>query len=56
MTRDLDELAKAMYIAFAAGDRDTVERLLADDFEFHSPPDLQLDRAGCAIATCHGQS
>ena len=46
MTRDLDELAKAMYIAFAAGDRDTVERLLADDFEFHSPPDPQLDRAG----------
>ena len=35
-----------MYAAFAAGDRESVERLLADDFTFHSPPDPELDRAG----------
>ena len=40
------EAAREMYRAFAAGDRDTVERLLSDDFTFSSPPDPQLDRAG----------
>ncbi len=35
-----------MYRAFAAGDRDPVEELLADDFSFSSPPDPLLDRAG----------
>jgi ketosteroid isomerase-like protein len=40
------DLAKAVYEAFAAGDRNAVERLLADDFEFHAPPDPHLDRAG----------
>jgi ketosteroid isomerase-like protein len=40
------ELAKQVYEAFAAGDRDAIERLLSDDFEFHAPPDPQLDRAG----------
>jgi ketosteroid isomerase-like protein len=39
-------LAKAVYEAFAAGDRDAIERLLADDFRFHAPPDPDLDRAG----------
>ena len=39
-------LAREMYEAFAAGDRETVERLLAEDFTFHSPPDPELDRAG----------
>jgi ketosteroid isomerase-like protein len=39
-------LAREMYEAFAAGYRDTAERLLADDFAFHSPPDPALDRAG----------
>lgn len=35
-----------MYRAFAAGDRPTVERLLADDFTFSSPLDVGLDRDG----------
>jgi ketosteroid isomerase-like protein len=40
------QLAKQVYEAFAAGDRDAIESLLADDFEFHAPPDPRLDRAG----------
>jgi ketosteroid isomerase-like protein len=40
------ERAKAVYAAFAAGDRDAIENLLAEDFSFHAPPDPQLDRAG----------
>ena len=43
---DQVEAARELYRAFAAGDRDTVERLLSDDFTFSSPPDPQLDRAG----------
>ena len=43
---DRKQLAREVYEAFAAGDRDAVERLLADDFAFHSPPDPELDRAG----------
>jgi ketosteroid isomerase-like protein len=35
-----------VYEAFAAGDRDAIEELLADDLAFHSPPDPDLDRAG----------
>jgi ketosteroid isomerase-like protein len=38
--------ARELYRAFAAGDRDTVERLLSDDFAFSSPVDVGLDRAG----------
>ena len=38
--------AKRMYAAFAAGDRATVEDLLAPDFRFSSPPDPDLDRDG----------
>jgi hypothetical protein len=49
-----------MYTAFAAGDRNTVERLLADDFTFHAPPDPNLDRAGyferCWPGAGQGQS
>ena len=44
--RDRRQLARAVYEAFAAADRDAIERLLADDFEFHAPPDPNLDRAG----------
>jgi ketosteroid isomerase-like protein len=40
------ELARQVYEAFAAGDRDAIERLLTDDFAFHAPPDPELDRAG----------
>ncbi len=46
MNADRKQLAREMYEAFAAGDRETIERLLAPDFAFHSPPDPQLDRQG----------
>jgi ketosteroid isomerase-like protein len=46
LATDRSELARAMYRAFAAADRRAVERLLADDFTFSSPPDPSLDRAG----------
>jgi ketosteroid isomerase-like protein len=42
---DNAEIARAMYRAFAAKDRATVEQLLADDFHFTSPLDNRLDRA-----------
>ena len=38
--------ARELYLAFAAGDRGTVERLLSEDFTFSSPVDVGLDRAG----------
>jgi ketosteroid isomerase-like protein len=40
------QLARAVYGAFASGDRQALEDLVADDFSFHAPPDPQLDRAG----------
>jgi SnoaL-like domain len=40
------QLARELYEAFAAGDRDHVELLLTDDFRFSSPVDPDLDRAG----------
>ena len=40
------QLAQDLYLAFAAGDRDVVEGILADDFTFSSPVDVELDRAG----------
>jgi ketosteroid isomerase-like protein len=40
------QLARHLYLAFAAGDRDAVEELLAEDFTFFSPYDVGLDRAG----------
>jgi ketosteroid isomerase-like protein len=43
---DLKKLAQDAFLAFAAGDRDRIEELLADDFAFHAPPDPQLDRDG----------
>jgi len=43
---DRVELAQSLYRAFAGGDRDAVERLLAPGFRFHSPPDPELDRDG----------
>ena len=43
---DRAELARSVYRAFAAGDRDRIEQLLAPDFEFFSPPDPGLDRDG----------
>lgn len=38
--------AQDMYRAFAAGDREFVERTLSEDFTFSSPVDVGLDRAG----------
>jgi hypothetical protein len=38
--------ARELYLAFAAGDRDRVERILAEGFTFSSPVDVALDRAG----------
>jgi ketosteroid isomerase-like protein len=47
MAKDRIELAKANYLAFAAGDRDAIEELLGEPFEFHSPADeAGLDREG----------
>ena len=46
MADDRVETARALYTAFAAGDRATAERLLSDDFTFSSPLDVGLDRAG----------
>ncbi len=43
---DRADLARGLYRAFAAGDREFVEQVLAPDFAFHSPPDPELDRAG----------
>ena len=38
------QLARTMYEAFASGDRNVIEELLSDDFEFFSPPDPGIDR------------
>ena len=35
-----------MFKAFASGDRERIESLLAPSLSFHSPPDPFLDRAG----------
>src|ERR671924_1128745 len=40
------ERVRDFYRAFAAADRDSVDRTLADDFRFSSPVDVGLDRAG----------
>jgi ketosteroid isomerase-like protein len=41
---DRVELARQSYAAYESGDRDLIESLLSDDFEFSSPPDPKLDR------------
>ena len=43
---DRAERATGLYRAFADGDSEFVERVLADDFTFSSPVDVGLDRAG----------
>ncbi len=45
-TEDRVERARDLYLAFAAGSRDAVERMLTDDFTFSSPLDVGLDREG----------
>ena len=39
-----EEIVRSVYGAYESGDRDVVEGLLTDDFEFSSPPDPLLDR------------
>jgi ketosteroid isomerase-like protein len=47
MPKDRIELAKAVYCAFAAADREAIEALIAPEFSFTSPADPQgLDRSG----------
>ena len=46
MSEDAREIARDLYRAFAAGDRDFVEQVLTEDFTFSSPVDVDLDRAG----------
>jgi ketosteroid isomerase-like protein len=41
---DRKQLARDIYRAYASGDRAVVERLMADDLVFHSPPDPGIDR------------
>jgi len=43
---DRREIARQMYLAFAAGDRSFFEQRLSDQFTFSSPPDPSLDRDG----------
>jgi ketosteroid isomerase-like protein len=40
------EIAESIYRAFAAGEREVVEKTFAPDLAFHSPPDPELDRDG----------
>ena len=42
--RDSDrlQLARDLYGAYVSGDREVVERMLSDDFEFYSPADVGM--------------
>lgn len=40
------DAVRALYDAFAAGDRSVAEDLFASSFRFSSPPDPDLDREG----------
>ncbi|HKH41740.1 MAG TPA: nuclear transport factor 2 family protein [Solirubrobacterales bacterium] len=46
MGADRTELARELYAAFSAGDREFFEKHLAEDLTFSSPPDPDLDRRG----------
>jgi hypothetical protein len=39
------DVARACYDAYVTGDRDVVERVLADEIAFYSPADVGIDRA-----------
>lgn len=41
---DRARLARQCYDAYATGDRELIESLLADDFTFYSPADMGIDR------------
>ncbi len=42
---DRTQLARDLYLAFAAGDHERVESMLAKEFTFSSPVDVGLDRS-----------
>ena len=44
-TTDRVQVVRDVYGAYESGDRDVVERHLADDFVFSAPPDVGIDRA-----------
>jgi ketosteroid isomerase-like protein len=44
MSMNIEEIAKASYLAFAARDRAGHEKLIAKHFRFTSPLDNQIDR------------
>ena len=46
MTAARTQLARDLYHAFAEGDREAVDRVLAEGFTFSSPVDVGLDRVG----------
>jgi ketosteroid isomerase-like protein len=54
------QISRECYEAFAAGDREVIERHLAEDMQFSAPPDPMLDRAGfferCWPGAGRGQS
>ncbi|MEZ0294338.1 MAG: nuclear transport factor 2 family protein [Solirubrobacteraceae bacterium] len=45
MTSDRVQLVRDSYTAYETGDRDLVERVIADEFVFSAPPDVGIDRA-----------
>jgi len=45
MSVDRVRIARDHYDAYVTGDRSVLERALADDFVFYSPPDPGIDRA-----------
>jgi ketosteroid isomerase-like protein len=42
--QDRLQLARELYGAYVSGERHVVEAMLAEDFEFFSPPDPGIDR------------
>ena len=46
MAGDRKEIARELYDAFSAGERELFEEHLAEDLTFSSPPDPELDREG----------
>ena len=45
MITDRLQLVRDSYRAYETGDRDLIERVIADDFVFSAPPDVGIDRA-----------
>ena len=42
--QDRKQLARDAYVAYQTGDRELIERLLADQLTFYSPYDVGIDR------------